>query len=239
LELVTPTPEATQEPIPTPLPTVTPDLSATPTATSTPLPTATPYTLEGYQAQFDEVLQGILETGLSEKQYDLLFETNLFRSKLLEEVTANTPKEEEQIWARHILVSDEEKAKSVVDRLNNGEDFSALAIELSDDTGSGASGGDLGWFGKGRMVPEFETAAYALEVGQISEPVESNFGWHIIQLLGRTTVSLTASQYEQARQTAFSEFLNGLRDEAEIVTYDDLWLERVPTSPNLQDLQQQ
>jgi len=239
LEMVTPTSEVTPEPTPTALPTVTPDLSATPTATSAPSPTATPYTLEGYQAQFDEVLQGILETGLSEKQYDQLFETDLLRSKLFEEVSANTPKEEEQIWARHILVADEETAKAVIDRLNNGEDFATLAIELSDDPGSGASGGDLDWFGKGQMVPEFETAAFALEIGQISEPVESNFGWHIIQLLGRTTVPLTASQYEQARQAAFSEFLNGLRDEAEIVTYDDRWLERVPASPNLQDLQQQ
>jgi len=112
-------------------------------------------------------------------------------------------------------------------------------MELSDDTGSGAAGGDLGWFGKGRMVPEFETAAFSLEIGQISEPVQSNFGWHIIQVLGRTTVPLTASEYDTAQQIAFDDFLTSLRDEADLVTYDDRWMERVPTSPNLQELQQQ
>ena len=74
--------------------------------------------------------------------------------------------------------------------------FGTLAMELSADTGSGAMGGDLGWFGKGQMVSEFETAAFALEIGQVSEPVQSDFGWHIIQVLGRTTVPMTASQYE-------------------------------------------
>jgi len=239
LEWVTATPVVTQEPTATSLPTTTPDLSATPTATSAPTATATPYTLEGYQAQFDDALQGILETGLTKKQYDQLFRTELLRSKLYDEVTADVPKEEEQVWARHILVPDEETAKSVIERLNNGEDFAALAMELSDDTGSGAAGGDLGWFGKGQMVPEFEQAAFSLEVGQISEPVQSDFGWHIIQVLGRTTVPLTSSQYEQVRQTAFDDFVTGLRDEADVVTYDERWQERVPTSPNLQELQQQ
>lgn len=239
LEWVTATPEVTPEPTATPLPTATPDLSATPTATAAPTATATPYTLEEYQAQFDDALQGILETGLTKKQYDQLFRTELLRQKLFDEVTADVPREEEKVWARHILVPDEETAKSVIERLNNGEDFAALARELSSDTGSGANGGDLGWFGKGQMVPEFEAAAFSLDVGQISEPVQSNFGWHIIQVLGRTTVPLTASEYDTARQTAFNDFLTSLRDEADLVTYDERWMERVPTTPSLQATQQQ
>jgi len=238
LELVTATPVVTQEPTATALPTATPDLDATPTATPIPLPTATPYTLEGYQEQFDNALQGVKEAGLNAEQYNRLFETELLRMKLYEQVTADTPAEEEQIWARHILVQDEETAKQVIERLNNGEDFGTLAMELSEDTGSGAQGGDLGWFGKGRMVPAFETAAYDLQVGEISEPVQSNFGWHIIQLLGRTTVPLSASAYDSARQSAFTDFLASLREEADIVTYDDIWTARVPTRPSLQDLQQ-
>jgi len=238
LELVTATPVVTQEPTATALPTATPDLDATPTATPIPLPTATPYTLEGYQEQFDNALQGVKEAGLNAEQYNRLFETELLRMKLYEQVTADTPAEEEQIWARHILVQDEETAKQVIERLNNGEDFGTLAMELSEDTGSGAQGGDLGWFGKGRMVPAFETAAFDLQVGEISEPIQSNFGWHIIQLLGRTTVPLSASAYDSARQSAFTDFLASLREEADIVTYDDVWTARVPTRPSLQDLQQ-
>ena len=171
-------------------------------------------------------------------QYRRLFETELLRTKLFDAITADTPLEEEQVWARHILVEDEETAKAVIERLNNGEDFGALAIELSEDTGSGAEGGDLGWFGKGQMVPAFETAAFNLEEGQISEPIESNFGWHIIQKLGQTTLPLSASAYQQARQTAFDDFIATLREESDVVIHD-IWMERVPTSPGLQDLQGQ
>ena len=238
LDLVTVTPVVTQEPTATPLPTATPDLISTPTATAVPSPTATPYTLEGYQARFDEAQQSVLDVGLSKAQYNQLFETELLRLKLFDEITADVPTEEEQIWARHILVQDEETANSVIERLNNGEDFATLAMELSQDTGSGAEGGDLGWFGKGRMVPEFEAAAFNLKVGEISKPIQSDFGWHIIQLLGRTTVPMTASAIDSARQTAFNDFLTGLRDEADLVTYDDVWIERVPTRPGLEDLQQ-
>jgi peptidyl-prolyl cis-trans isomerase C len=83
--------------------------------------------------------------------------------------------------AAHILVETEDEAKALVDQLKNGADFAALAREKS--TGpSGPNGGDLGWFGKGRMVPEFEAAVIALEPGQISDPVQTQFGWHVIQL---------------------------------------------------------
>jgi parvulin-like peptidyl-prolyl isomerase len=177
------------------------------------------------------------EIGLTEAQYRRLFETGLLRQKLLDEVTADLPSEEEQVWARHILVPDEETANQVIERLNNGEDFAALASELSEDTGSAASGGDLGWFGKGRMVPEFEEVAFDLEVGEISEPVESQFGYHIIQTLGRTTLPLDSFAYEQARQSEFEDYIAQLREEADITIYD-YWVERVPLSPNLQELQQ-
>jgi peptidyl-prolyl cis-trans isomerase C len=84
--------------------------------------------------------------------------------------------------ARHILVASEEEANAVTERLNAGEDFATVAQEVSTDTGSGAQGGELGWFGPGMMVPEFEQAVTGLEVGQVSAPVESQFGWHIVEL---------------------------------------------------------
>jgi parvulin-like peptidyl-prolyl isomerase len=245
LELVTATPVPTQGPTVTPPPTptvdpaFTPEPTLTPPPTPLPAPTGTPYTLEGYQARFEEVLSGMQEIGLSEEQYRRLFETGLLRTKLLEEVTADTPREEEQVWARHILVADEETANDVYERLQNGEDFATLATELSEDTGSAVNGGDLGWFGTGQMVPVFESAAFSLEVGEISKPVPSNFGWHIIQKLGQTTLPLSASAYSQAQQEAFDDFLSKLREDSDIVIYDEIWMERVPTSPNLQDLQQQ
>jgi len=76
-----------------------------------------------------------------------------------------------------------EKANSIVSRLDAGEDFAALATELSDDPGSAANGGDLGFFGRGLMTPEFEKAVFELEPGELSKPVKSAFGFHIIELV--------------------------------------------------------
>ncbi|MEH7343027.1 peptidylprolyl isomerase [Bacillus sp. JJ1532] len=87
-----------------------------------------------------------------------------------------------QIKARHILVADEKTANEVKKKLDEGAKFEDLAKEYSTDPGSAANGGDLGWFGPGRMVPEFENAAYALKVDEISAPVQSQHGYHIIQV---------------------------------------------------------
>lgn len=90
-----------------------------------------------------------------------------------------------EIKARHILVADEKTAKEVKAKLDKGEDFAKLAKEYSTDTGSAQNGGDLGWFGSGKMVPEFETAAYKLKKNEISEPIKSQYGYHIIQLIDK------------------------------------------------------
>lgn len=101
--------------------------------------------------------------------------------KLYDETTkAMAP--EEEVNARHILVEDEAQAKAVAERLKKGEDFAKVAAELSKDPGSGKEGGSLGWFTKDRMVPEFAEVAFKLNKGQVSDPVKSQFGWHIIKL---------------------------------------------------------
>jgi peptidyl-prolyl cis-trans isomerase C len=84
--------------------------------------------------------------------------------------------------ASHILVATEEEARAVIERINGGEDFATVAQEVSTDTGSGAQGGELGWFGAGMMVPEFEQGVAALQPGQLSEPIQSQFGFHVIRL---------------------------------------------------------
>ena len=87
-----------------------------------------------------------------------------------------------EIKARHILVEDEATAKEVKKKLDEGAKFEDLAKEYSKDPGSATEGGDLGWFGPGKMVPEFEEGAYKLKVNEISEPVKSENGYHIIQV---------------------------------------------------------
>jgi parvulin-like peptidyl-prolyl isomerase len=233
-------PTATLPPTSTFVPSATPTVGPTPTPTVPPTatPTATPYTLEGYQNEFATAQAGIEKTGLTSAEYEQLFETELLREKLYDIVTADTPHVQEQVWARHILVTTEAEAKTVIQRLNNGENFGKLAAELSQDTASASKGGDLGWFGKGQMVPAFEEAAFSLKVGEISQPVQSSFGWHVIQVIDRANLPLTDSEYTQARQTAFDDYLTQLRDNADVKIYD-YWKERTPSTPSLSDLQNQ
>jgi peptidyl-prolyl cis-trans isomerase C len=96
------------------------------------------------------------------------------------EEAAKNQKPETEIHAHHILVPTEDEAKAALKRVKGGEDFSKVATEVSKDPGS--KGGDLGWFSKDRMVPEFGEAAFKLEPGQISDPVKTQFGWHVIKL---------------------------------------------------------
>ncbi len=90
----------------------------------------------------------------------------------------------EEVRASHILVKTENEANELLSRINSGENFENLAQEVS-MCPSGRSGGDLGFFPKGVMVKEFEDAAFSLEKGQISQPVQTQFGWHLIKLVDK------------------------------------------------------
>ena len=102
-------------------------------------------------------------------------------TKLYEDTIKALPPEEE-VHARHILLENEDQAKDVVARLGKGEDFAKLAAELSKDPGSGKQGGDLGWFTRERMVPEFADVAFKTAAGQVSAPVKTQFGWHVLKI---------------------------------------------------------
>jgi len=127
----------------------------------------------------------------------------------------------DEIHARHILVTSEEEARAVVERLDAGEDFAAVAAEASIGP-SGPDGGDLGWFRHGDMVPEFSGAAFALEPGQISGPVQSPFGWHVIKVEERRAAQAPAleeiaSQLEaQIVEERVYDRIDALREAAEI-----------------------
>jgi peptidyl-prolyl cis-trans isomerase C len=89
-----------------------------------------------------------------------------------------------EVHAAHILVKTDKKAQEVLDKLSKGQSFAEMARKYS-QCPSGKSGGDLGWFGKGRMVPEFEKAAFEGEKGKIQGPVKTQFGYHIIKVLDK------------------------------------------------------
>ncbi|KQL33234.1 MULTISPECIES: peptidylprolyl isomerase [Bacillaceae] len=138
----------------------------------------------------------IAQQGYTEESYKKYLELNLLQEKALiedvdvteEEVKAKYENIKNEINARHVLVADEATAKKVKSELESGKDFAEVAKEYSTEPAAQQSGGELGWFGKGAMVPEFEEAAFALEKNVISDPVQSQHGFHIIEVTDKRTI---------------------------------------------------
>ena len=141
---------------------------------------------------------------------------------------------EDQVWARHILVETEEEAQNVIDLLNAGEDWNALAAEYSTDETNKNNGGDLGWFSASTMVAPFADAAFALEEsGQISAPVQTDFGWHIIQLVGKRQAQMSETAFQQEKATVFADWLAEQRNAREDIVIHEDWAKYVPSTPAL------
>jgi parvulin-like peptidyl-prolyl isomerase len=239
--------ETLTAPTATTVPTMTlPTATATllPTATSsvvlTPTATATPYTEAAYKDIFKQQLKIYQDSAdMSESDFRRVIESQLYRDKVKEAVLAEMviPADEEQVWARHILVTDTVTADLLLEQIKNGSDFALLAEQYSTDPGSKAKGGDLGWFGKGKMDPAFEQAAWSLQVGEVvSQPVQSTSGYHIIQLLGKENRPLDTSAYQQLRDTKFTEWLADLRKQTEDalkLVIHDFWKTATPDTPTV------
>jgi len=216
---------------------VEPEVTDESVAAPTIVPSPTPYTEDLFQENYDNFVQNFGKIGMSEKDILNLYRTQLISQKVYELITADLPTQEDQVWARHILVATLEEAQDVLNRLENGEDWSTIAAEVSTDPGSKDTGGDLGWFGKNMMVPEFEAAAYELEVGEISDPIETIHGFHIIQLLGKEVRPIESSRVDQNKQAFFAEWLTTQKEKYTIEQFDDVWTKVVPDTPVFGDNQ--
>ena len=224
-EAATPATTATEAPA-----TETTAVSLTPAVTETVTLTPTAYTTQAYLKTFDDYAAKIKDLGISKDDLRQFIRQQLLREKVYEAITKDTATTADQVWARHILVATEDEAKAVIDHLNKGEKFDDLAKELSTDS-SKDQGGDLGWFGKGKMVKEFEDVVFTLEPGQISQPVKSQFGYHIIQLIGHEEARpLSADEISQAKQKAYKDWLDTAKKADDVKTYDT-WTAIVPTEP--------
>ena len=184
--------------------------------------------------------------GFSEQEFRQLFEMDILKQKLMDAVCSDVPTTEEAVRARHILIPVEtptpeavdegtptptpdpelvkqaeekayQKALEIKRKLEDGADFAELAKEYSADPGSKDNGGDLGWFGRGRMVEEFEKAAFSLKPGEISDPVKTPFGYHIIQVLEKDpNHPRSEADIQRDKQECFSNWLAERRANAKI-----------------------
>lgn len=213
-----------EDPAGTPTPTTseTPTVSAgspsptspasTPTVMRTPRPTPTvrtrkPNTLEQAIRDYAKFAGSTYEMVREDAELTIL------KRKLSEAFGEEAPKTGEQVKARHILIGDDDAARKVLDRLKSGEEFDALAAELSTDGSNKDKGGDLGWFGRGTMVTPFEDAAFSLPVGRVSEPVKTQFGVHVIRVDEKdSTKPLEESQYQKVKEEAFTKWIAAERD---------------------------
>ena len=139
----------------------------------------------GQGASFDQRLQYWRRKALRDSYFDnkiksLVTETDAKRS--FEAQVGQGGAAGVEIRARHILVDSEEKAKEVFELIAHGADFAAMARQHSRDPGSRENGGSLGYFTRGQMVPQFEEAAFKLGRGEVSQPVKTQFGWHLIRV---------------------------------------------------------
>ena len=140
---------------------------------------------------YDERLQYWKRRALRDTFFDSSIKDGLgeAEAKKLYDSQVAQIKPEEELKARHILVKTEEKAKEIATKIASGDDklFAEQAKAHSEDPGTKDEGGDLGFFGRGQMVPQFEEAAFKLKKGEISAPVQSQFGWHLIKVDDKRT----------------------------------------------------
>ena len=111
-----------------------------------------------------------------------------------------------------------------------GADFATLAAKYSIDTSNKDTGGDLGWFGKGKMTPDFETPVFAMKIGVINQPIKTTYGYHIVQVLGHEMRPLADTEYQTAVSTAFDTWLQPQRTNSKVVI-NNSWTNYVPTHP--------
>lgn len=173
----------------------------------------------GGAAEFEKALTA---RGMTREMFTATQRAQLLGNKVRDAVTQNVPRSMEQVHARHILVQTSEQAVQVVTRLTRGEDFAQVARQVSQDPSTANAGGDLGWFPRGLMVPEFEQAAFSQAVREIGSPIQTQFGYHVIQVLEKeANRPLPEERWQELRQMEFQQWLEDQRDSAKIERFVD------------------
>lgn len=253
----TATPEPTMTPTPfvSPTPTTEPTATVEPTATptiegATPIPTATATvtpaptevvptrSAEEVQTSFENQRQSLVSeiarlSGTSESAVLDVLRTRALRKAVADHLSGSAENETLYADVRHILVETEEQAQDIIAALESGESFGDLARAASTDTGSGANGGELGWAPVSNYVEPFANAVRDAEIGAIVGPVESEFGYHIIQVRAKENREATEAEIERAKSLVLADWIDEVRTAAE-GTYEttNAWASNIPQSPN-------
>jgi peptidyl-prolyl cis-trans isomerase D len=243
---VTPTPFVSPTPSPTRTPTPTAEATEESTAEATdavestpaftPVPPTPTQTAEEQIARFqtlrDSFFTNIVNTArISRDQLTRYFEGLALRDALRDSISELT-NDIVHVNARHILVATEEKALDIKAALEAGESFAGLAEASSTDTGSGARGGELGWSPVTNFVQPFAEAVTDGEVGVLLGPVQTTFGWHIIQIHGREIRPVSDDQLESAKNAEFERWLTQQREAAQDnISINSVWADHVPDEP--------
>ncbi|EJS66381.1 peptidylprolyl isomerase [Bacillus cereus] len=172
--------------------------------------------------QFDTLLK---QQGIKEETLKNSVRAELAQEKAIEKTITDKELKDNykpQIKASHILVKDEETAKKVKEELGQGKSFEELAKQYSEDTGSKEKGGDLGFFGPGQMVKEFEDAAYKMKKDEVSEPVKSQFGYHIIKV---TDIKEPEKSFDQSKADIKKELVQKKKQDAQFM--NDLMMKEI------------
>ena len=252
----TPGPSLTATLTSTPTITFTPSITPTPTLTPTPTATLEPSqivaTLDQEASNFYK--QANSAASVSRDEVRQIFYYDALRKAVLNELSKDIPPDQLQVNSRHILFAfnpdnpsdptpptDEQKAaakaraEAALTALKDGEPFADLAKAESNDTGSGALGGELGWASPDTYDPAFKDAVVNATIGEIIGPIETQFGYHIIQVEAREVRTLSSSDLSSLRQKAYQDWLDGEKNQAKITRRSD-WLDRIPTDPTYDSL---
>ncbi len=210
-----PSPSASTEPSPSP---ENPDTaSPSPSASPTPNPADVRATATATFGQYKDNL--LSQAGMSTDDFKrLVVRPEVALNKVQSALQAKVPLRGEQVHAAHILVATEDAAKLIVDQTLKEKDFAQVAKDQSSDSGTAVNGGDLGWFPRGVMVKEFDDVAFSLQPGQVSQPVHTQFGWHVIKVMERENDRpVTSEMLSSLRGQAVTKWLDTQKSATTII----------------------
>jgi parvulin-like peptidyl-prolyl isomerase len=235
------TPTSTITPTPTITPTfvvtgtVTPTLIPSITSTPTLVPTATPFTQAEYTKYFTLYLANIRKlTRMSETDFRERVRSELYIQKVKAAVVKGLPQNEDQVHLAEIVTADQATASSARLRIIAGEAFSAVATEVSLDAATNAKGGDAGWVAEGNPPSDMEKTAFALTVGQISEPIQTSpTTWVIIKLLDKASRPMSADKYASLQESFYQKWLQDKLNTPGTVDKKGIPSDLIPLDPKL------